>query len=392
MDVLISGAGIAGPNLAWWLARGGHRVTMLEKAPEPRGSGYIIDFWGKGYDLAERMGLMPRLQQAGYHVEHVRFLGKDGEPSGGFGAQVFDRATDGRFVSLPRGELSLALYDSVKDRAEVLFDTELVEISQDARGASVRLSNGSQRRFDLVVGAEGIHSRTRDLAFGPQERFERFLGYSFAAFTAESYGRRAADAYVMYGEPGRQAARFALRGGASLVLLIWRDDERAAIPHDPDAKRELLRERYAGAGWEVPDFLAALHRADDLYIDRVSQIRMDSWHDGRIALVGDAAYAPSFLAGQGAALAMIGGYVLAGELQRSAGTIEPALAAYERRLGDFMRSKQDAAQGLARSFVPRTALGLKFRNLASRVLGIGWVADLLVGRSLRDQVELPDYS
>ncbi len=119
---------------------------------------------------------------------------------------------------------------------------------------------------------------------------------------------------------------------------------------------------------------------------------MDSWHDGRIALVGDAAYAPSFLAGQGAALAMIGGYVLAGELQRSGGAIEPALAAYERRLGDFMRSKQDAAQGLARSFVPRTALGLKFRNLASRVLGIGWVADLLVGRSLRDQVELPDYS
>ncbi|MXO59605.1 FAD-binding domain [Altererythrobacter salegens] len=392
MEVLISGAGIAGPNLAWWLSQGGHRVTMLEKAPEPRRSGYIIDFWGKGYDLAERMGLMPRLQQVGYHVEQVRFLGKGGKETGGFAAQVFTRATGGRYISLPRGELSLALYESVADRAEVLLGTEIEKFEQDAGGVDVRLTNGSERRFDLVVGAEGIHSRTRDLAFGPKERFERFLGYTFAAFTAETYGRRAVDTYVMYGEPGRQAARFALRDGASLVLLIWRDDEREPIPHgDEVAKRALLRERYSGAGWEVPDFLAALDTADDLYIDRVSQIRMDSWHKGPVALVGDAAYAPSFLAGQGAALAMIGGYVLAGELKRSGGALEPALAAYEQRLAPFMRSKQDAALGLASSFVPRTEFGLKARDIATRLLGIGWIADLLVGRSLRDQVELPDY-
>ena len=391
MDVLISGAGIAGPSLAWWLLQDGHGVTLLEKAPRFRPGGYVIDFWGKGYDLAERMGLMPRLEQVGYHVNEVRFVGENGRRRGGFDVSVLDRVTHGRFISLPRGELSRAIFDAVKDRCETVFGDEIAGLELDRDGTWVSFEHSGRRFFDLVVGAEGIHSRTRELIFGPERCFERFLGYNFAAFTIHGYPRHDPDIYLMYGEPGRQAARFTLHGDASLVLLIWRDPPGTAIPHDDAAQKALIRERFAGMGWEVPAFLEGLAAADDLYLDRVSQIRMEHWHRGTVALLGDAAYAPSFLAGQGSALAMIGGYVLAGELKRAGGGVPEALANYQRRLSAFMRAKQDAAIKLAPTFVPKSNFGLLMRLIGSRLLGIGWFADRVMGRSVQDRIELPDY-
>jgi 2-polyprenyl-6-methoxyphenol hydroxylase-like FAD-dependent oxidoreductase len=391
MDVLISGAGIAGPSLAWWLLEERHRVTIVEKASTVRTGGYIIDFWGKGYDLAARMGLMPRLEEVGYHVKEVRFVGDDGRRRGGFSVSVFDRATHGRFISLPRGELGRALFEAVEDRVEAIFGDEIAAIDAERYGNTVSFASGRQRFFDLVVGAEGIHSRTRELLFGPEENFERFLGYDFAAYTIDGYPRRDPDVYVMYGEPGRQAARFTLHGGAALVLLIWRDPDGTPIPHDDVAQKARIRERFAGAGWEVPALLEGLASADSVYVDRVSQIRLDRWYEGSVALVGDAAFAPSFLAGQGSALAMIGGYVLAGELKRAGDDIPLALASYQRRLLDFMRAKQDAATRLAPSFVPKTNFGLTVRAIASKLLTVGWFADLLIGRSLQDHIELSDY-
>lgn len=391
MDVLISGTGIAGPTLAWWLLQDGHRVTIVEKAPQFRPGGYVIDFWGKGYDLAERMGLLPRLEEVGYHVKEVRFVGANGRRRGGFEVSVFDRITHGRFISLPRGELSRAIFEAVGSRCETIFGDSVAGLEPDRDGTWALLEGGEKRFFEIVVGAEGIHSRTRELVFGPEDRFERFLGYNFAAFTVHGYPRRDPDVYLMYGERGRQAARFTLRGDASLVLLIWHDLKGTPIPHDEAAQKALIRERFAGMGWEVPAFLEGLASADDLYLDRVSQIRMEHWHAGSVVLLGDAAYAPSFLAGQGSALAMIGAYVLAGELKRAGGDVPMALANYQRRLFDFMRMKQDVAIKMAPSFVPKSELGLLARMIASRLLGIDWFADLVIGRSLKDQIELPDY-
>ena len=391
MDVLISGAGIAGPCLAWWLLQGGHRVTLLEKASEPRFGGYVIDFWGKGYDIAERMGLLPRIRKVGYQVGEVALIGEDGRKTSGFGGKVFARVSGGRYTSLPRGELSRALLESVEGKAETIFGDRIRSLEQGISGVDVGFAHAPPRRFDIVVGAEGVHSVTRDLVFGPESAFERYLGYSFAAFLLDGYAARSPDAYVMFGEPGREVLRFSLRDGATLILMIWKDAARTPFPRSHDDERALLRDRFAGSGWEVPDMLARLDSAQHLYLDRVSQIRMDRWQAGRVALVGDAAFAPSFLAGQGAALAMIGAYVLAGELNRCPDAPETAFAAYQNRLLPFMTAKQDAALRFATTFVPSTRLGLRIRSLVSHFLSIDWVADRMSGSEMRDQIDLPTY-
>ncbi|WP_095011076.1 FAD-binding domain [Tsuneonella mangrovi] len=391
MDVLISGAGIAGPTLAWWIVRQGHTVTMVEKASAPRTGGYVIDFWGKGYELAERMGLLGQIEAVGYKVREVRLLASDGHKVGGFPATVFDRATQGNFTSLPRGELARILNAAVAGDVETLFGQEVTALSEDAGGVDVTLSNGETRRVDLVVGCEGIHSQVRDLVFGPEQQFERYLGYAFAALILPDFPVRDEDVYLLHGVPGKSAARFSLRDGSTLALLIWKEADGDAIPHDPESQRAFLRDRFGDCRWEVPAMLARLELARDIYFDRVSQIEIDRWHKRRIALLGDAAFAPSFLAGQGSALAMIGAYVMAGEFEQAHGDIAAGLAAYQARLMPFMRAKQKAARGMAGSFVPSTRIGLALRALVSHLLGIGPVADMFIGPSVRDKIELPDY-
>jgi 2-polyprenyl-6-methoxyphenol hydroxylase-like FAD-dependent oxidoreductase len=391
MDILISGAGIAGPTLAWWLAEHGYRPTIVEEAPAPRTGGYVIDFWGKGYDIAERMGILPELIGAGYKVGEVRMVGDGGRRRGGFKTEVFDRATKGRFVSLPRGELSASLNRALGGRAETLFDNRIASLVDDGDAVNVTFEHGEARRFGCVIGAEGIHSETREMVFGPHEEFEKYLGYKFAAYIVDDYAPRDIDVYVMHSEPGIQAARFALRDGSTLILLIWLDRADAAIPHDESIQKTLLRKIFQDMAWEGPQMLGALDSCRDLYMDTVSQVRMEKWAKGRVALLGDAAFAPSFLAGQGSALAMIGAYVLAGEFKRAGGDHEKAFRRYQRRLDFFMREKQKAATRFAGAFAPKTRFGITFRNWVTKAMGLPLVSDWAMGAGLVDQIELPDY-
>jgi 2-polyprenyl-6-methoxyphenol hydroxylase-like FAD-dependent oxidoreductase len=391
-SVLISGAGIAGPTLAWWLLRHGFRPTLIERAPHPRTGGYVIDFWGLGYDIAERMGLLPALAAEGYRVEEVRLVDSEGDRVGGFGVDVFRRLTGGRYVSIPRSALARLIFDAVTGRCETLFDNSIAALEQDPDGVTVAFDRGPPRRFDLVIGADGLHSVVRKLAFGREDRFETYLGYVVAAFEAEGYRPRDEGVYVSYSEPGRQAARFALRGERTLFLIIFTADEEVlGATHDAWAQRAMLHSTFDDAGWECREMLAALDDADDLYFDRVSQIRMPAWSRGRVALVGDAAFCPSLLAGQGSALAMTAAYVLAGELARAGGQPEPALRGYETRLRGFIEGKQKAAAGFASSFAPRTHFGIFVRNHVTKAFRLPLVADLVLGRSLLDRLELPDY-
>lgn len=392
MRILISGAGIAGPTLAYWLDRCGFEPVIVESAPRLRTGGYIIDFWGAGYDIASRMGLLPRITSEGYKVRDVRVVDRNGKRVSGFSAGVFSRLTRDRYVSLPRGALAATIYDALEGRVETIFGDSVAGIEQTGSGVRVTFEHAGGRDFDLVVGADGLHSRVRELVFGPQERFETYLGYKAAAFEVEGYRPRDELVYVMRTEVGRQVVRFSLRGERTMFFITFADQD-PALPDNPWARKEVLRRRFGGDGWEWPEILAALDRVDDVYLDRVSQIRMEPglWSQGRTTLLGDAAFCASLLAGQGSSLAMTAAYILAGELRRAGCDHGQAFARYQNLFGPFVARKQKAALRFAGMFAPGSRLSIFFRDQAFKLMNIGPVADLLVGRDLRDDIELPNY-
>jgi 2-polyprenyl-6-methoxyphenol hydroxylase-like FAD-dependent oxidoreductase len=393
MKLAINGSGIAGPALAYWLHKSGHEVLLVEESPQLRGGGYIIDFWGVGYDIAERMGLIPRVRDLGYHVREVRLVDRQGRKSGGFSTDVFRRMTGGRFTSLRRSDLAATIYDAIEGKVEVIFGDSIALVEDEGGSLYVSFDHAPPRRVDVLIGADGFHSRVRRLTFGPQEQFEAFLGYHAAAFEVEGYQPRDELVYVSHADPGRQVSRFSMRGDRTLFLFVFRDEYMTVSqPDDEQERKSALRNAFAGVAWECPRILQLLDDTGDIYFDRVSQIRMERWTKGRTALIGDAAACVSLLAGEGTGLAMAEAYVLAGEFARAGGDHRTAFARYEERLMPFLKRKQESAAKFASSFAPKSSFGITFRNLVTRLLLIPFFADFFIGRDLRDNIEIPDYS
>jgi 2-polyprenyl-6-methoxyphenol hydroxylase-like FAD-dependent oxidoreductase len=388
--VLISGAGIAGPTLAFWLKAAGFEPTLIERAPALRSGGYVIDFWGLGYDIAERTGIVSEINRVGYKVREVRIVNDRGRRAAGFRTTLFTELAGGRYVTLLRSELSRLLFEKLESTAEVIFEDEIVSLEEDASAARVQLKHSGERQFDLVIGADGLHSTVRKLAFGPTQHFEKDLGYIVAAFEVRSYRPRDEDVYLMYGQPGRMVGRFTLRDDRTLFLFVFAVDGDP-LPSTIDQQKAMLLEKYAACGWECPSILAELDRATELYFDRVSQIRMSNWSKGRIALIGDAAFCVSLLAGQGSALAMISAYVLAGELARAGARYQQAFENYETRLRPFVEMKQRGAERFAGALAPKTRWGLCFRNQVITAFAIPGLAKLAIGREIIDTLQLPEY-
>ncbi len=391
MKILINGAGIGGPTLAYWLLQSGHEVVLVEEAPQIRTGGYVVDFWGLGYDIAEKMGLIPRILELGYQVREVRLVDGRGRRNGGFPFEVFGRMTHGRFTSLQRSDLAATIYDAIDGKVETLFGDSVAGIAEEGGRVGITFLHAAPREADLVVGADGLHSRVRQIAFDREAEAEVSLGYHVAAFEIEGYRPREELVYVSHGIPGRQISRFAVRADKTLFLFIFRDEYLTGKPSTEQERKAVLADVFADVGWEGPEILAAMKGVRDVYFDRVSQIRMSRWTKGRTALIGDAAACVSLLAGEGTGLAMAEAYVLAGELRQSGGDPLVAFDRYEKRLMPFLRRKQESAARFASSFAPGTALGIATRNLVTRLLRVPVLADFFIGRDLRDDIELPDY-
>ena len=396
MKILISGAGIAGPTLAYWLADYGFEPTLVEKAPRLRTGGYVIDFWGAGFEIAGRMGLLPQLVEKGYAVQEVRVVDRNGRRVTGFPVSAFVRIAQGRYTSVPRGDLAAAIFDKIAGKVETIFGDRAARIEQDDKRVRVTFESGAEREFDLVVGADGQHSRLRELAFGPESRFEKYLGYKVAAFQSQGYRPRDELIYVMFTEVGQQVARFTMRNNRTMFLFTFADETGDSSEHaDMATQKALLRKRFGDSGWECPQILDALDSSSELYFDRVSQIRMPKeeglWTHGRVTLLGDAASCVSLLAGQGSALAMVAAYILAGELQRAQGDHTTAFRRYQELFGPFVLEKQKAALRMAGVFGPRSRFSLFLRNQAMKLLTVPWISDCAFGRDFTDKINLPDY-
>ncbi|MGW6057932.1 FAD-dependent oxidoreductase [Streptomyces sp. NPDC055189] len=365
---LISGASIAGPALAYWLNRYGFAVTVVEKASALRGGGYPIDVRGTALEVVRKMGILPRLRDAHIDLRRLTFLDADGGKVASVNPHTVTGGVAGHDIEVRRGDLTDALYSAVRDDVEFLFDDCIDTLDQSSgHGVDVTFRGGGSRTFDMVFGADGLHSRTREFLFGPEEQFHRYLGYCFAGFTMRNtFGL--SDELMMWNIPGRAAALYAV--GDSDDVHAFLNFARPEPPYDafrtPEAQRDLISAVFAGGGWEIPGMLAAMRDADDLFFDGVSQIRMPRWSSGRVALVGDAAYAPSFLTGQGSSLALVGAYMLAGSLadrDHAAG-----FAAYEHDTRDFVTVNQEQVGKGDAALFPTTARALEQRNAMLRNL------------------------
>ena len=325
MKVAISGIGIAGPTSAYWLLRYGHEPVLIERSRGLRSGGYMIDFWGVGLTVAERMGILPQILNAGYPVQEVRFVDAKGRPEASLSTEIFRRVTHDRFTSLPRSALSTIIYRTLNDRVETIFGDQIAAIEQHDSCVRIKFTRSAPRDVDLLVGADGLHSNVRRLAFGPEDRFEKQLGYHVAASEVDGYRPRDELVYVCHTTPGRQIARFAERGDRTLFLFVFVDELLGGRePRDAQESQAALRLVFENGEWETAQILAAMDSVPDVYFDSVSQIHKDCWSNRRSVLLGDAAACVSLLAGEGCGLGMTEAYVLAGELHNAGPNVEDA--------------------------------------------------------------------
>jgi 2-polyprenyl-6-methoxyphenol hydroxylase-like FAD-dependent oxidoreductase len=361
IKVLISGAGIAGLSFALRLRQRGLSPVVVERSPELRDGGYMLGLSDPGLDAAERMGV-DELRAARHVPRRLVYVGPTGQERFAIDGVAIERLVGDREFNLMRGDIERALYDRVRREVEVRFGASVNSLEETRDGVVVRLSDGEEIGCDLVVGADGLHSQVRALHFGPEEGLVRPLGARVAAFLLDRSGFPDAELGTSYWltEVGRAAALGAVNEKALVAFFIWQTDGRPRI----GTVEEELHSAFAGAGWQVPAMLDLLPTANDVYFDEVAHVVMPHWSDGRIVLLGDAAFAVSLFAGRGATLAMAGAFVLADALADGPDEIDTALAAYEARLRPWV----DKAQRMARRNIHLFAPANRFQLLARETM------------------------
>jgi 2-polyprenyl-6-methoxyphenol hydroxylase-like FAD-dependent oxidoreductase len=362
-DLLISGASIAGPALAYWLGRYGFSPTVVERAPALRGGGFAVDFRGEAHmSVLKRMGIL----------EEVRRLQTN------MGEQIVVDETGKRLLALPasfmsgeveiaRGDLSRIMYERTKDTTEYIFGDSIASMTETTDGVHVTFERGAPRTFDLVVGADGLHSNTRRLAFGPEVQFISFLGHYIASFDLPNY-LNLDHAGLIYNDPGKEADIGSAREGTKASAgFVFASEPLDYDRHDPEQQKRILADIYADVGWEVPRLIEAMWDAPDLYFDSISRIDMDHWSKGRVVLLGDAGYGAT-VGGMGTGTAMVGAYVLAGELAAAGGDHRSAFARYEAEIRDYAKGCQKLANNAGPFLAPPTRWKIWRRNQVYRML------------------------
>ncbi len=341
--VLISGASIAGPALAWWLSRYGFVPTLVERAPAPLKGGHAIDVRGAALDILRAMALVEAVHDKRTRMKGVSILDEAGKEvwrseemtiSGG----SFDNGD----IEILRDDISQLLVGKLPGGTEVIYGDSVAGMDEGADGVTVSFEKGPARKFDLVVGADGLRSNIRKLAFGEDIQFLRPFGVALAPFSApNTMGLE--DWQLSYRSGQDSCMIYTARENRELRVCFGIPAGLDDVPPDRAGQMALVRERCGLMGWEVPRLLDAMDAAPDFYLGLIAQVKMDRWTSGRVALVGDAGYCPSPFTGQGTSLAIVGAYVLADELARSPQDHAAAFARYEAKLRPYVEANHAIA-------------------------------------------------
>ncbi|MFJ9371651.1 FAD-dependent monooxygenase [Nocardia sp. NPDC101769] len=357
MRILISGASIAGPVLAYWLTRHGFSVTVIERAPSLRKTGgHAVDLYRPAMDISEKMGVLPRIEARATGTNRLTLCREGARHPVRMDLSKVLGATSDRHAEIMRDDLSEIYYDSTRNDVEYVFGDSITAISPDGE---VRFENTAPRRFDLVVGADGLHSTVRRLVFGDESRFSAFTGAYLAVLTLPN--RLGVDhELLIHVGVGRTAGMYSARHlGDARALFLFRSEHELDYHHrDALRQKELLRGAFAGMHADVDRWLGELDSTPAFYFDSITQLRMDTWSRGRVTLVGDAAYCPGPAVGGSTSLAVVGAYVLAGELARVSGDHERAFPAYERAMAGHVRGSHAVALSAAKTLIPTSRLGV----------------------------------
>jgi 2-polyprenyl-6-methoxyphenol hydroxylase-like FAD-dependent oxidoreductase len=389
LNVLISGASIAGPALAYWLHRHGFHATVVERAPDLRAGGYAVDFRGDTHlSILRRMGVLEEIERSRTGVGATAYVNSAGKTQSTLPADLF--AGD---VEILRGDLARILYDATEQHTEYLFGDHITAMDEDADGVTVTFARNAPRRFDLVIGADGLHSGVRRLAFGPEERFVKHLGVYCAIFTTENHLGLEYTGHA-YRTAGRLVAMYSARDNTEARAVFYFSSPALDLNRgDLGRQQEVLAEQFTGNGWQSDKLLSDMKTADDFYFDSVGQVRMDTWSTGRVALIGDAAASPSSLSGMGSGLAVVGAYVLAGELAATGGDHRVAFPRYEAAMRPYTAGCQKMGDGVAKMMVPGSRFTAALLNQYFKAIpylpGKGMAAKM--ARKTAGNIILTDY-
>lgn len=364
MKAVICGAGIAGLALAARLSQSGWRVTLIESGPAPREEGYMVELFGSGFSAAGGMGLMPRLRDLRYEFDAVRWLNGSGRTRARLSFRTLQSLFNHQLLSLIRADLERAVLDQFGPAVQLRFNCQVRQVRAPIGRVEVHLGSGEVEQGDVLVGADGIHSRIRDLVFGDGASWFRFLGFHTAGFVidAPELNEELNNELQIVSAPGRQVALYPLREGKVAASFL----RRAAISAPPRSALAALESAYGDLEWQVPAVLQRARALPSFLYEQMGQVVMAHWCRGRIALLGDACQAVSWLPGQGASMSLAAAYVLGEELC-SGSSVKDALAQYERRVRPPLIRMRRSGRRAADWLVPATAAGLAARDAVIRL-------------------------
>ena len=379
--VLISGAGIAGCTLAYWMARNGWSVTVIERGASLRTTGSPVDVRGPAAHVAERMNIASQLREARIRMDGVTLLDSAGRRTARVDIGMLRSVLAPNDIEIARGDLALILHAASADTAEYVFGDSVKALAQDDTGVDVTFERSRARRFDLVVGADGMHSNVRRLVYGAEAEFVRHAGL-YAATVALPRCSDAGREMFLLRTPGKLVAFHPCQGNPLAYFVYWHPELPEFDYRNIDQHKRLLEIAFGGLGWRVPEFIDAARAASDMYFDQVARVQVADWSRGRIALLGDAASCVS-LFGDGSTLAIAGAYQLAAALAECPADLQRAFSRYQAIHGKLVSSKQKFMALAASHIVPKSRIGLWLSTqMFWRTMG-GLGAALHQGQQLR---------